>query len=60
MNVIPYILITFFVLQAKETELLGWNKVVNEAKSKVCVAITDRKQSLVAVNCFSLFSQKKL
>ena len=38
------------LLQAKETELLGWNKVVNEAKSKVCVAKLDLVTDSVVID----------
>ena len=50
----------FVLLQAKETELLGWNKVVNEAKSKVCVAITNRKQRFQLLTGFSCLVHNKL
>ena len=39
-NVLLCIVTSFYFLQAKETELLGLNKVVNEAKSKVCMSRT--------------------
>ena len=36
-EMLDFFLTLLFSIQAKETELMGWNKVVNEAKSKVCV-----------------------